>query len=106
MQHLSDDGLAAVDLRRPSKNFSALPKRSANSPHSRRPLTSDFLQANPSTGRFGCSHAGFPTAVTIPIQSLTAAISPNGTPVCVIPNGPGFMPRNNTRFGPAANRSR
>ena len=22
------------------------------------------------------------------------------TPVCIIPKGPGFMPRNSTRFGP------
>ncbi|MFM8785167.1 MAG: hypothetical protein ACKOFI_08465, partial [Phycisphaerales bacterium] len=28
----------------------------------------------------------------IPRKSRTAATSPNGTPVCAMPNGPGFMP--------------
>ena len=28
------------------------------------------------------------------IQSRTAETSPKGTPVCIMPKGPGFMPRN------------
>ncbi len=31
---------------------------------------------------------------------------PNGTPVCIIPNGPGFIPRKTTRLRVAANLSR
>ena len=34
--------------------------RSANKPHSLRPLTSDRGQSKPCTGRFGCSLVGFP----------------------------------------------
>ena len=45
--------------------------------------------------------AGFSTVASIPIQSRTAAISPKGTPVCTMPNGPGFMPRKTTRRRPA-----
>jgi len=50
----------------------------------------------------GCSFSGRPTGISSPIQSLTAAISPNGTPVWAIPKGPGFMPRKSTFFGPEA----
>ena len=32
-------------------------------------------------------------AVDARAKARTAAISPNGTPVCTMPNGPGFMPR-------------
>ena len=33
------------------------------------------------------------------IQSRTAATSPKGTPVCIMPNGPGFIPRKITGLG-------
>ena len=84
-------------------------------------LTSDLLQSNPEIGRFGFTLDGLPTLFSIPIQSLTELISPNGTciesystiiilqpytitgirrreegysltPDWAIPNGPGFMP--------------
>jgi hypothetical protein len=43
-----------------------LGKRSPNNPHNRRPLTSERLRAKPSTGRFGCSASGLPTATSMP----------------------------------------
>ena len=55
----------------------------------------------PKIGRFGFSFAGRETGTLIPIQSRTAVISPNGTPVCAMPNGPGFMPRKTTFRFPA-----
>src|SRR5436309_12386782 len=39
-----------------------------------------------------------PIGVRIPSQSRTAATSPNGTPVCAMQNGPGFIDRKSTRL--------
>lgn len=36
-----------------------------------------------------------------PPPAAFAAISPNGTPICVMPNGPEFMPTNTMRFLPS-----
>ena len=44
------------------------------------------------------------TAAGSPSQPRTASTSPKGTPVCTMPNGPGFMPTNTTRFGAAPKR--
>jgi hypothetical protein len=74
-----------------AKKSSGSPKRRASVPQKRVPLTSLRGQANPSTGRFGCSRAGLPIGASMPSQSRTIGTSPNGTPVCAIPNGPGFI---------------
>jgi hypothetical protein len=81
-----------------AKKTSAEPKRSAAQPHSRRPLTSERVQAKPSIGRFGCWCGGRCTGAARRIQSRTAATSPKGTPVCIMPKGPGFMPSSTTRL--------
>ena len=68
-----------------SKKASASGNASAAQPQSRRPETSLRAHAKPVIGRFGCSIGGCPTGSSIPIQSLTAAISPKGTPVWAMP---------------------
>src|SRR5688572_4639120 len=69
---------------------------SSSQPHRRAPLTSLRLHAKPSIGRFGCSCFGLPIFASMPSQSRTNDTSPNGTPVCAMPYGPGFMPTNMT----------
>ena len=49
-------------------------------------------------GRLGCGRGGLPTGASMPSQSRTKPTSPNGTPVCAMPKGPGFMPRKITRL--------
>jgi hypothetical protein len=44
-------------------------------------------------------------AARMPSQSRTLATSPKGTPVCAMPNGPGFMPTSTTSLGAVAKRS-
>ena len=34
--------------------------------------------------------------VMLAVIPMAAATSPKGTPVCAMPNGPGFIPRNST----------
>ena len=41
---------------------------------------------------FGTHVRGRATRASMPSQSRTSSISPNGTPFCAIPQGPGFMP--------------
>ena len=82
------------------KNASRVPNRSRAQPHTRAPLTSLRTHASPSTGRLGCMRGGVPMRTEpgpIPRNPRTDATSPNGTPVCAMPNGPGFMPTNSTR---------
>jgi hypothetical protein len=75
-----------------AKKRVALPKWAAIAPQRRVPETSLRAHANPCTGRFGCSDAGAsPPAPRWPRKLRTCSTSPNGTPVCAIPNGPGFM---------------
>ncbi|PKP99491.1 MAG: hypothetical protein CVT74_07860 [Alphaproteobacteria bacterium HGW-Alphaproteobacteria-13] len=81
-----------------AKKRAGVPKRSRAKPHSRAPETSLRGHAKPSTGRFGCSCGGRPTGASSPNQSRTNVTSPNGTPVCAMPNGPGFIPSNSTSF--------
>ena len=83
-----------------------MPKRSRAQPQMRRPLTSLRWQAKPSTGRLGCSRAGFRTRPSRPSQSRTSSTSPKGTPVWAMPQGPGFMPRRSARQPGRAKRSR
>jgi hypothetical protein len=90
-----------------AKHFSRVANSRANSPQNRWPLTSERVHAKPSIGRlgwtlqrasFGAAAAlrrasrGCVTRPSIPRNPRTAAISPKGTPVCAMPNGPGFMP--------------
>jgi len=91
-------------MKKRAKKASGVPKRRRAQPQSRCPLTSERWQSKPSTGRFGCSSAGLPTLVRMPSQSRTLATSPNGTPVCAMPNGPGFIPTSTTSFGAVAKR--
>ena len=82
------------------------PQRLRTHPQSRAPETSLRRQEKPSTRRFGCSRGGGATAASMPSQSRTVATSPNGTPVCIMPNGPGFMPTNSSSFGARPQRLR
>ena len=50
-------------------------------------------------GASRASRGGDATGPSIPSQSRTIATSPNGTPVCAMPNGPGFMPRSTISRG-------
>ena len=65
-----------------------------------------FVHANPSIGLFGCSIEGLLIGSSIPIQLRTESTSPNGTPVWAMPQGPGFIPINTTRFSESPNLSR
>ena len=85
--------------RRRSARRTLLAFETAQTTHSqkRRPLTSlrATLQIQ-SPGRLGCStcrRCG-PTGSSMPRKSRTCATSPKGMPVCAMPHGPGFMPRN------------
>ena len=89
-------------MKKRAKNRSGVPKVSRAQPQTRRPLTSLRPQANPSTGRLGCSMAGRPTPEVMPSQLVTAATSPKGTPVWAMPHGPGFMPSKTTSLGELA----
>ena len=82
-----------------SKKRSGVPKRSRAQPQKRVPLTSERWHANPAIGRAGFSRGGLPTSPVIPTKSRTIATSPNGTPVCAMPNGPGFIPTMRTSRG-------
>ena len=64
------------------------------------------VQPKPSTGRLSCTSAGARTLPSMPSQSRTIATSPKGTPVCAMPNGPGFMPSSTTSLGPLPKRVR
>ena len=86
-----------------AKKRSGVSNSRAINPQNRRPLTSLRVHAKPSIGRFGCTDFGARTFASIPRKSRTAATSPNGTPVCAMPKGPGFMPRNSASTPRRAN---
>ena len=76
------------------------------SPQNRRPDTSLLAHENPSIGRFGWASLGETTFPFSSRKDRTALTSPNGTPVCDIPHGPGFIPKNKLLTPCRANRLR